>query len=137
MIRTALGAFASFIVWMVVWFALESLLSFVGPDWFGAQQAAFQSALVDGGEFSPTTLYLVLQITLASIATVLSGFLASTLGKDNKRAPMVLGFLLLCLGLVKVTMSWEYIPLWHHAVFLILLFPLARLGGNLRTGQSD
>ena len=137
MIRIILSTIASFIFWLVAWFALEALLSFVGPDWFGAQQSAFQNALVAGGEFNPTPAYLVAQIILASISTVLSGFLASMLAKENKRTSTILGVLLLSLGLVKVTMSWGLIPIWHHLVFLMILVPLAKVGGKLRTDKSE
>ncbi len=130
MIRTVLGAFAGFIAWLIVWFGTEQILAAIGPEWYGAHQQAFEAAIIDGGQFTANTTLLLIQIGLASIAAIISGFLAALIAGENKRAPLVLGFLLLALGLLKVLMSWPYVPVWHHVLFLALLMPMALLGGK-------
>jgi hypothetical protein len=40
MARTVAGVLAGFFSWMMLWFAGETLLSLIGPDWCGAPQRA-------------------------------------------------------------------------------------------------
>jgi hypothetical protein len=54
---------------------------------------------------------LLVHIVLGSIVSVMSGFLAALIAGENKRAPLILGFLLLAFGLLKVVMSWPYVPI--------------------------
>ena len=74
-----------------------------------------------------------MHIVLGSIVSVMSGFLAALIAGENKRAPLVLGFLLLALGLLKVVMSWPYVPIWYHVIFTAILIPMAIMGGKLKT----
>ena len=74
-----------------------------------------------------------MHIVLGSIVSVMSGFLAALIAGENKRAPLVLGFLLLAVGLLKVVMSWPYVPIWYHVIFTAILLPMAIMGGKLIT----
>ena len=47
--RIVAGIIAGFVVWLAVWIGVEQILSAIWPDWFGAQQRAFQDALENGG----------------------------------------------------------------------------------------
>ena len=132
MLRIILGIIAGFFVWLIAWFAGEKIISAVWPE-FGVHQAAFQAAIENGGPFTADTRMLFTHIVLASIVSVISGFLAALIAGENKRAPLVLGFLLLALGLLKVVMSWPYVPLWYHVIFTAILLPMAILGGKLKT----
>jgi hypothetical protein len=62
---------------------------------------------------------------------VMSGFLAALIAGENKRAPLVLGFLLAAFGILKVVLSWPYVPLWYHVIFTALLIPMTTMGGKL------
>ena len=132
MARTVLGVIAGFFAWFLVWLGAEQILSAVSPAGFGAHQAAFQAAIENGGEFTANTTLLLIQLVLGSVASVLAGFLAAVIAMDNIRAPRALGILLLAFGLLKVVLSWPYVPLWHHVIFLVLLFPMTIMGGRLR-----
>ncbi len=134
MVRIVLGVIAGFFAWAIVWFGSEKILSAIWPEWFGAHQAAFQAALEHGGPFTPDTTILFMHIVLASIASVISGFLAALIARENKRAPLVLGFVLLAFGLLKAVMSWPYVPIWYHVIFTAILIPMTILGGKLKTG---
>jgi hypothetical protein len=136
MIRTVLSAFAGFVAWLISWFGIEKLLSAIGPEWYGVHQIAFEAAIIDGGQFTANTTLLLIQIVLASIISVTSGFLTALIAGENRRAPLFLGGLILCLGLMKVVMSWPYVPIWHHTMFLALLLPLTIWGGKLKTYQK-
>jgi hypothetical protein len=132
MIRIVLGVIAGFFAWMVVWIGLEKVLSALMPDWYGAPQLAFQNAIENGGQFTAETRLLLSHIVIASIVAMLSGFLAAVVSRENKRAPLVLGILLLAVGLLKVVMSWPYVPMWYHVIFTVILLPMTILGGRLR-----
>jgi len=133
MVRIVLSAFAGFVAWLILWVGSETFLSAIGPEWYGVHQRAFEAAIIEGGPFTANTTLLLIQIVLASIVSVTSGFLASTIAGENKRAPSYLSVLLLIFGLLKVTMSWQYVPIWHHIIFLSLLVPMTVMGGKLKT----
>ena len=132
MVRIVLGVIAGFFAWVIAWFGGEKILSSVWPA-FGANQAAFQAAIENGGQFTADTTMLLTHIVLGSIVSAISGLLAALIAGQSKRAPLVLGFLLLVLGLLKVVMSWPYVPVWYHVIFTAILLPMAILGGRLKT----
>jgi hypothetical protein len=130
MLRIVLGVIVGFIAWMIAWVGSEKILSAIWPK-FGAHQAAFQAAIENGGEFTADTGALLTHIVLGSIVSVLSGFLAALIAGENTRAPMIVGFLLLGVGLLKAVMSWQYVPIWYHVIFTVMLLPMAIIGGRL------
>ena len=133
MVRLVLGVIVGFISWLLAWVGSEKVLSAIWPEWFGAHQVAFQAAIEHGGQFTADSTILLMHIVLGSIVSVLSGFLAALIAGENKRAPLVLGFVLLALGLVKLVMSWPYVPIWHHVIFTAILIPMTIMGGRLKT----
>ena len=131
MVRIVLGVIAGFFSWLIVWFGSEKILSAIWPEGFGAHQRAFEAAVKNGGPFTAATSLLLTHIVLGSIVSVMSGFLAALVAGGNPRAPLVLGFLLLALGVVKVVMSWSYVPVWYQVIFTALLIPMTIMGGKL------
>ena len=132
MVRIVLGVFAGFFAWAIAWFGSEKVLSTIWPA-FGVHQAQFQAAIENGGQFTADSTLLLTHIVLGAIVSVISGFLAALIAGENKRAPLVLGFLLLAFGLLKVVMSWPYVPIWYHIIFTALLLPMTIMGGRLKT----
>jgi len=132
MVRTASGVIAGFFAWAIAWFGGEKILSAIWPEGYGAHQLAFQAAIENGGQFTADTTLLLVHIVLASIVSLMAGFLAALIAGENKRAPLVLGFLLLAFGVLKAVMSWPYVPIWYHVIFTALLIPMTILGGKLR-----
>ena len=133
MLRIALGAIAGFIAWVILWVATEKTLSAILPEWYGAPQLAFQNAVENGGgQFTAETRLLLAHIIIVTIVSAMSGYLAALIADENLRGPMVLGFLLLAMGLMKAYMSWPYVPIWYHVVFTAVLIPMAILGGKLK-----
>ena len=76
---------------------------------------------------------LLVHIVLGSIVSVMSGFLTALVAGENKRTPLILGFLLVALGLLKAVLSWAYVPLWYHVIFTAILIPMTMMGGKLKT----
>ena len=97
MVRIVLGVIAGFFAWMIVWVGSEKILSAIWPEGFGVHQRAFEAAITNGGPFTADTTLLLVHIALASIISVMSGFLATLIAAEHIRAPLVLGFLLVAL----------------------------------------
>ena len=133
MLRIVLGVIAGFFAWAVVWFGIEQILSAVFPVWYGTPQHAFQEAVENGGQFTAENRLLLSHLVIGSIVSVTAGFLAALIAGENKRAPLVLGLLLLALGLLKAFVSWPFVPIWYHFIFTVLLLPMAIVGGRLKT----
>jgi hypothetical protein len=133
MLRIVLGVIAGFFGWVILWVGSEKILSAMWPEGYGVHQVAFQAAIENGGQFTANTTLLLIHIVLGSIVSVASGFLAALVAGENRRAPLVVGFLLVALGLLKVVMSWPYVPIWYHVIFTALLIPMTIMGGKLKT----
>jgi hypothetical protein len=133
MLRIVLGVIAGFFGWVILWVGSEKILSAMWPEGYGVHQGAFQAAIENGGQFTANTTLLLIHIVLGSIVSVASGFLAALVAGENRRAPLVVGFLLVALGLLKVVMSWPYVPIWYHVIFTALLLPMTIMGGKLKT----
>jgi hypothetical protein len=136
MLRIVLGVVGGFFAWVIAWVGGEKILSAIWPEGFGAHQRAFQAAIENGGQFTVETTHLLIHIALGSIVSVMSGFLAALIAGENTRAPLVLAFLLLAMGVLKVVMSWPYVPIWYHVIFTALLIPMTIMGGKLKTTTS-
>jgi len=136
MLRIILGVIAGFFAWAIVWFGSERVLSVIWPA-FGAQQSAFQAAIENEVPFTGETTFLLTQIVLATVVSVISGFLAALVAGENKRAPLILGVLLLAMGLLKAFMSWPLVPVWHHIIFTAILLPMTIIGGKLKTTSVE
>lgn len=133
MVRIVLGVFAGFFGWLIVWFGSEKILSVILPEAFGIPQRAFEEAIKNGGHFTADTTMLLTHIVLGAVASVMSGSLASLVAGENVRAPLIVGFLLLTLGVLKAVVSWPYVPTWYHIAFTAILLPMAVAGGKLIT----
>ncbi len=133
MLRIVLGVIVGFIGWVVVWVGIEKILIAVLPEWYGAPQLAFQEAVEKGGgQFTAETRLLISHVVIGSIVSVIAGYLAALIAGENSRAPLAVGVLLLvAIGLVKVVMSWPYVPMWYHVIFTAILLPMTILGGKL------
>ena len=132
MVRSVLGVIAGFFAWAIAWFGGEKILSAIWPEWFGVHQLAFETAVAKGGPFTADTTLLLTHLVLGPVVSVMSGFLAALIAGESRRAPLVLAFLLLAFGLLKVVLSWPYAPIWYHVAFTALLVPMTVVGGKLK-----
>lgn len=132
MLRIVLGAIVGFFAWLIVWIGSEKIIGAIWPA-FGVHQRAFEEVVKNGGQFTADTTMLLTHIVLGSIVSVMAGSLAALIAGENSRAPLILGFVLLALGIVKAVMSWQYVPIWYQVIFTAILLPLAIVGGKLIT----
>jgi hypothetical protein len=131
MLRIVSGIVAGFFAWGILWFGSERILSAAWPE-FGSHQAAFQAAIEHGAPFTSNDTFLLIHVVVATIVSVISGFLAASIAGETKRAPLILGVVLMVLGLLKLVMSWEYVPVWYHVIFTAILLPMTIAGAKLK-----
>ena len=132
MLRIILGVIAGFIVWSIVWVGMDTLLATISPGWFGKNFAEFQNAVNRGEPFTPpvsVSVYLIFQSVLCSL---IAGFTAAAIARENRKSTLALGFLLLATSVFVEAYHWDYFPVWYHVLFLLLLIPAAVLGGKLK-----
>ena len=131
MVRVILGVVAGFIAWSILWVGSDQVL--IGTiGWYGEHQRAFEKAMTNGDAFTADNTALAMNVVRSVIFSIMSGFLAAFISKENGRSPLILGILLLLFGLGVEITAWEFLPVWYHVVFLILLIPMTMLGGKLK-----
>ena len=130
MLRIVFGVVLGFFAWLMMWVVSEKIVSAVWPA-FGAHQRAFQEAITNGGEFTYETVALVTHLVLGVVVSAAAGYIAAAIAGESTRAPMFAGILLLMMAVAKAVMSWQYVPVWYHAAFTVILLPMAIVGGRL------
>lgn len=132
MVKVVLGVIAGFVAWTILWLGSDMVLMTLSPGWYGAHQLKLEQAFGLGEPFTADTTILLMHIVRSIIISVICGFLASTLAGENKRTPFILGILLLLFGIGVEVAAWNYLPVWYHLIFLLLLIPATLLGGKLK-----
>jgi hypothetical protein len=95
MLRIILGAVAGFIVWTILLFVTDKILEIVSPDWYGRISAELLSAIENKTPYTTDTWIMILTGTRSAVLSVISGFVAASISKENFKSPLLLGFLLL------------------------------------------
>jgi len=122
MLRVILGVAAGFIVWSILWVGVDAILRLVWTSYDeSVKTMTFSSRM------------LIVPLILSAIVSIVSGFVAALMAKENTKSPLILGILLLIVGVFVQMGVWEKIPLWYHLTFWILLVPMSVLGGKLRS----
>lgn len=132
MLRIILGAIAGFIVWAILWVGSDALLSAVSPGWYGKNLSELEAAVNNKTSFTADATTLLIALVRSVIFSLLSGFVAAAIAGENTKSPLALGVLLLLFGIFIQSIYWNYVPLWYHIPFLLLLIPMAMIGGKLR-----
>lgn len=132
MLRVILGAVVGFVVWSILWVGTDVVFSALSPNWYGSHQTEFDLAVSNKAPFSVNSTILVLGLIRSFIFSVISGYITAFIAKENTLSPVIVGVLLLLFGIFIQSIYWNYVPLWYHIPFLLLLIPFAILGGKLR-----
>ncbi len=130
--KIILGVIVGFIVWSIIWVGTDALLTTFSPDWYGKNSIEFQKAAESGQPFKTETLMMIFALCLSIICSLIAGFTAVLIAKENFISTLILGILLLLVGLLVEIAYWNYFPLWYHFLFLFLLIPMTILGGKLK-----
>jgi uncharacterized membrane protein YeaQ/YmgE (transglycosylase-associated protein family) len=121
MLRIIFGIVAGFLVWSILWVGIDAVLKGVWTDYNRSVEAMIFSAA-----------QLVVPLILSAVCSIIAGFVAALIAKENSKSPLILGILLLVVGIFVQIAVWDKIPLWHHLTFWILLIPMTIFGGKLR-----
>lgn len=134
MVRIILGVLVGFVVWSILWLGSDQVLINLSKGWYGVHQYTFQAAVDTGTPFTPDTTILFMHLIRSVVISLMSGFIAAFVAGENRKAPLGLGVLLLLFGAGVEAYAWNYLPIWYHAAFLLLLIPVTIIGGRLRSG---
>jgi hypothetical protein len=132
MVRIILGVIVGFIVWSALWVGSDALTIAISPDWYGRNHDEFKWAVENKAAYTANSTILIMSLIRSVIFSIISGFIAALIARENTKSTLVLGVLLLLFGIFIQSILWNYMPLWYHLPFLILLIPMTVLGGKLR-----
>lgn len=131
MLRIILGVIVGFVVWSILWVGSDQvMIQTIG--WYGEHQHAFERAMVNKEAFSPDLTVLILNIVRGVIISFISGYIAVLAAGENKKSTLYLGILLLLFGAMVEVMAWNFLPVWYHLIFLVLLIPVTIAGGKMK-----
>jgi len=131
MVRIILGVIVGFIVWSLLWVGSDAVFSVISTDW-GKTSTEFQEAAVNKTPYALSSLVLIALLIKSLIVSLISGFIAALIARENTKSTYGLGILLLLFGIFVQVGYWNYMPLWYHFLFLFLLIPMTVLGGRLK-----
>ena len=120
MTKVIAGFVVGFIVWSILWFGSDALI------------VSFPTLAPSRDYAVIPTNYLLLKLVSSVIFSTIAGLIAAWISGETMKAPLILGVMLLIVGLMVQISQWKPIPVWYHILFLILLLPMAVLGGKLR-----
>ena len=131
MARLILGIIAGFIVWSILWVGSDAIFSAISTDW-GKTSTEFREAVANQTPYTLSSTVLIALLIKSFIVSIISGFIAALIAKENTKSTFILGILLLLFGIFIQVSHWNYMPLWYHILFLALLIPMTILGGKLK-----
>ena len=137
MLRIILGVIVGFIVWSVLWVGGDAILSLISPGWWGKTSSEFRAAVENKTPYSLDSIVLILLLVKSVVISVISGFVTAIIARENSKSTLVLGILLVLFGIFIQSMHWNYMPLWYHIPFLLLLIPMTVMGGKLWKSQNQ
>lgn len=131
MLRIILGAVAGFIVWSILWVGSDAVFMAIFSS-YKEYMEGFNNALQTQQTFAINSTILFLTLIKSFICSVISGFITAIIAKEITKSTLILGILLLAFGIFIQSIYWNYLPLWYHILFLLMLIPMSILGGRLK-----
>lgn len=131
MLRTILAVIVGFILWSFLWTGSDAIFSAISTDW-GKTSSEFQAAVRNTTPYTLSATILLVLLIKSFIISIISGFFTALIARENLKSTCILGVLLLLFGIFIQSVYWNYMPLWYHVLFLLLLIPMTILGGKLK-----
>lgn len=135
MLRIILGIVVGFVVWTILWIGSDAILAMLLP-FYKENIEGFQKALETKEPFQVSSGTLLISLARSFIFSIIAGYVTASIARENTMSTLGLGTLLLAFGIFIQSVYWNYIPLWYHIPFLLLLIPMTFLGGKLRKIQQ-
>jgi hypothetical protein len=132
MVRIIIGIVAGFVVWSTLWTGSDWVLMTISSGWYGKHQTEFGAAVTNNQPFAADLTVLIISLIRSVICSIIAGFIAASIARENTKSTLGLGILLLLFGIFIQSIFWNYVPLWYHIPFLLLLIPMTILGGMLK-----
>lgn len=132
MLRIIVGIIVGFIVWSILWVGSDAVFSIISLEW-GKTSEDFRAAVENNIPYTLDSKILIILLIKSVITSIISGFVTAFIARENAKSTFGLGVLLLIFGIFIQSVHWNYMPLWYHIPFLLLLIPMAILGGKLRS----
>lgn len=122
--RILLAVVAGFLTWAVVVSLLNRGLRIALPGYAAAEPSLhFTLAMMAG------------RLAIAALTSLAAGAVVSAVAPASRRAPWILGVVVLILFIPSHVWLWQRFPLWYHLTFLLTLAPLVAAGGWLWRSQ--
>lgn len=131
MVRIILGIIVGFFVWSILWVGSDAIFGVISADW-GKKSEDFQKAAENGLPYTIENSVLIILLIKSFIVSIISGFVTALIARENFKSTLGLGILLLVFGIFIQAAYWNYMPLWYHIPFLLMLVPMTILGGKFR-----
>jgi hypothetical protein len=132
MVRIILGAIAGFMVWTIFLIGSDQIWIALSPDWYGRHQTDLRAAIDNKTPLMADTAILIVAVIRSAILSIISGFAAALIARENFKSPLLLGILLIAFGCFIHSMIWNNVPFWYHVLILLPLIPMTVLGGKFR-----
>lgn len=120
MLRNIAAVIAGNLTWTALWLGLNAVLK--------------MQALLPADADKPVDRAPALLLLLAGsvVFSFVAGYLAATIGEGSYWPAVILAGIQLALGIFFQSQAWRLMPLWYHAVFLLLLVPATIAGAWLK-----
>ena len=116
---------AAIVVGALVWCVAIFVLGFVvGAAW--PQMAAIRDMTL------LTLPMLVTRLSISALGSLVGGYAAALTARENRRAPLGAGILLLAVFVPYHLSIWHEFPIWYHLTFFVSLPVLSMVGGMAR-----
>jgi len=131
MLRIIIAAIIGFVVWSILWVGSDAVFMAISP-WYKESLEGFQKALETNTPFEVPSTLLIISLIRSVLFSIISGLITAIISQESSKAPLFAGVLLLAFGIFIQSIYWNYVPLWYHIPFLLLLIPMTMLGGKLK-----
>jgi hypothetical protein len=136
MLRIISGAIIGFVVWSVLWVGSDAVFMAISSSYKDYMEG-FQKAIETKQTFEVSSMILFLTLLKSFVCSIIAGLITALVAAENIRSTFLLGVLLLIFGIFIQSVYWNYLPLWYHLPFLLMLVPLSVFGGKLRKTEID
>lgn len=98
-------------------------------------------AAIPGYHAAETTLQFTLAMKVgrlaeAALTSIAAGAVAGWVDPSRKRAPWLVGLIVLAIFLPVHVSLWSKFPAWYHLTFLVPIVPFAVLGGMITRAKG-
>ena len=123
--RTIVAIIAGLAAWVVIVTVINWGLRFGLPGYRQAEQTMLFSLSMR-----------ISRLAMAALTSLAAGAIVRAIAPESRRAPWIVGLVILALFLPAHVHLWHRFPIWYHLSFLVPLAPLVALGARLVPGRT-